>query len=909
MPAQALQKANIQDIYPLTPLQQGMYFHFLRGQLQTYYCQMSYRVTGNVDERLVKEAFTNLFHFHPVLKTVCVSQSGKLMGVVLNEVQVEMNCFDLSGHEKTDEALTLFKERDRDRSFDIEKELLMRLLLVRLGDGCYEFIWSHHHLIMDGWSLGILINDFYTLYRQLQQRQTPALKPVVYTTFLQWLERQDLSAARAYWLNYLSQYDEPASLREVNSLPFREGRLRTVLDWTVTRGLMDLAAVERVTLNTVVQALWGVVLSRYMDRPDVVFGTVVSGRPTAIADVEHIVGLFINTLPMRVRYDANTTFHQLLQQVRKNVMESESYQYYPLVEIQTESPLKDQLFDHLLVFENFPVTEQLTDGLRPESNAFLIQRVEAMERTHYDLNLLVSCRQDELSIEYKYNSNRYPDTFIQRINGKIIQLAKQAMDHPESPIVQLELADAGYSVSTVTSDGEDRQAGSAVPDLFRRHAEAFPDEIALEESDRAYTYSYLSQQVIQLSRLLHRKRPLLSVVPVLARIEVDTVIALLSILHSGNAFVIIDPSWPGERIRYVLEDINPSLVITNSDYSNMIPSGYEIFIAGHQKYSPEFNDHSFGAICMNDTAFVSYMSLGGGDIAGLAWDHYTLSRRLPEPIRGNHFAGAVYSVLAWTLGAAPSMLVNGQREYVLSHDKRVQGIGMEGEIAINGATLPLGYLNRPQLTKEKLVHDVILNTTFFLTGKRGRQTEDGKIEQLLSLGEIESAARAFPGIEQAVCLRSLNGPGGTSFSLYYTAGGFISTKEINGFLRQRLPANMMPAQCLQLDEMPLTVYGVPDRRKISAIVAMDNRPVTVPRDEVEIKLRSLWSAILEREEEGIDINTDFFYYGGHSLKAIRLNSMIQKHFNIKLSLDQFFSSPTVEGLAKQIKAIRTTIRI
>lgn len=422
MSRQTLTQSNIQDIYPLTPLQEGMYFHYLQGQKETYCCQMSWRVRGKVRKELVGEAFQRIFHLHPVLKTICISQGDKIMGVVLNEVLVKVEEIDISGHAETTPMLARLREEDRARAFQLDKELSMRLTLVTLAPDSYEFIWTHHHIIMDGWSLGILVNDFYTIYDQLG-KGLPVRPPArsTFMDFLQWMQQRDHSLSGAFWQNYLSGYRQPVFLGVADGVaskadaPYKDAMHSLDIDADLVNQLQTLAAGQRITLNTIVQAAWGITLCKIKKTTDVVFGAVVSGRPSVFPDVEHIVGLFIATIPVRVRLETSTTFRQLMADCWKALLDSENHQYYHLADIQVASSFKAALFDHLLVFENYPVSEQLADGNGSGQPAFDIEAVEVMERTNYDLTALVSCRQNDLKVEFRYNASRHDASFIRQL--------------------------------------------------------------------------------------------------------------------------------------------------------------------------------------------------------------------------------------------------------------------------------------------------------------------------------------------------------------------------------------------------------------------------------------------------------------------------------------------------------------
>ena len=250
---------------------------------------------------------------------------------------------------------------------------------------------------MDGWCLGILNSEFfeiYTGYFENRPYRLPSVKP--YRRYIQWLEKQDKQESARYWENYLDSFDEQTGVPKTEiSMEgkgrYMEGTVSLELDLEKTAVLNRLAAGNHVTLNTIIQTLWGLLLGKYNGKEDVVFGAVVSGRPFALEGVEYMVGLFINTIPVRIRFSDKMRFYQLLQQVQEEALACEPYHYHPLAEIQSRSALKQNLIDHILVFENYPVTEQIEDYAREKgkSDKILIKlsKVEVFEQTNYDFNI------------------------------------------------------------------------------------------------------------------------------------------------------------------------------------------------------------------------------------------------------------------------------------------------------------------------------------------------------------------------------------------------------------------------------------------------------------------------------------------------------------------------------------------
>jgi iturin family lipopeptide synthetase B/iturin family lipopeptide synthetase C len=363
--------------------------------------------------------------------------------VVLKEREVDFFYTDIrglaSGAEK-DEFINTYKANDRKRLFDLGRDVLMRVAIIRLAELEYIFIRSNHHILMDGWCRGILNSDFFEIYGCLVNGRQPRLSPVKpYRIFVEWLERQEKEEARNYWKQFLSGYDEAViipkkviderSVRQYN----REEYMFEVTGETPA-ALKQMAVTNNVTVSVILQAIWGILLSNYNNRRDVVFGVVVSGRPAEIDGVESMVGLFINTIPVRVRFNSDTTFSQLIRQLQGQTLESEPYQYSSLAEIQAESLLKQHLMDHFLTFLNYPAEGFIiNDGsgrLRlGEKSGLEVSGIVSLERSNYNLDVLIDFS-ERFTIKLRYNTNVYESNFMKnKLAVHIVEVIDQVVQN------------------------------------------------------------------------------------------------------------------------------------------------------------------------------------------------------------------------------------------------------------------------------------------------------------------------------------------------------------------------------------------------------------------------------------------------------------------------------------------------
>jgi len=296
---------NIQDAYPLSPLQEGLLFHSLANPEAGLYtgqftCQLS-RLNVAAFEQVWQRAIER----HAVLRTAFIwKKSKEPLQAVARRVSLPLKKFDWRAlpSAQQQEQLESYLAADRLEGFNLNRPPLLRLALFRVDDDSYRFVWSHHHLVLDGWSVAVLLKEVLTIYDALWRGAPIALdQPRPYTSYIAWLQQQDASAAASYWQNYLKDFTAPTPL-PASTLPQRStavsGKLQRQLSPELTTALQQQARRNRLTMNTLVQGAWSILLSRYSGASEVVFGATVSGRPAAIAGVEEIVGLFINTLPV-----------------------------------------------------------------------------------------------------------------------------------------------------------------------------------------------------------------------------------------------------------------------------------------------------------------------------------------------------------------------------------------------------------------------------------------------------------------------------------------------------------------------------------------------------------------------------------------------------------------------------------
>jgi Non-ribosomal peptide synthetase modules and related proteins len=356
---------NIEDLYELSPLQQGMLFdNLLTPESGVYVAQLNFLLKGRLNVAAFERAWQQVVNLNTVLRTsFSWEHTDKPLQMVHKRVDVPINVQDWRAMPRTDQKqkMEAYLREDRLKGFKLSQAPLMRLTLVRLADEEYEFTWSHHHLILDGWSVYLVFKELFQYYEAYCRGERIDLKPSrPYGDYMGWLQSRETAEAEAFWRATLGGFTTPTRLSiddgpASNAATGDYDNQRFNLSEGATASLQRFARQHKLTLNTVVQGVWSILLSRYSGSEDVVYGVVVSGRPTELGGVESMVGLFINTLPVRVQVPGDQVVSQWLRQLQSRQAEMRQYEYNSLVEIQgwSDVPRGEPLFEMIFVFENY----------------------------------------------------------------------------------------------------------------------------------------------------------------------------------------------------------------------------------------------------------------------------------------------------------------------------------------------------------------------------------------------------------------------------------------------------------------------------------------------------------------------------------------------------------------------------
>ncbi len=478
--------------------------------------------------------------------------------------------------------LERYRVADRERGFDLEHDVLMRLGLFKTASDTWEVVWSHPHVLLDGWSSGILLGELLAIY---QGRQLPP--PVPYTRYLQWIAAQDRPAALDRWRDRLAGYEDTASVPSDATAAESWGRDKLVSSWAMSSEATGrLAAISReigVTINTLVQAVWGLLLGRLSDRTDVVFGATVSGRPETLPGVEEMVGLFINTLPVRVRWRDEDSFADLARRLQDDSVSAQADGAVPLAEIQATTPARAALFDHILVFENFPLDERLR-RLGDGGDAWKVETVDVFERTHYPLALAVAHHDGRLHTRLTFDPAVYSADRIERLRHQWEHLTADLMANPGRRVRDASVLPAlerRAVVETFPHGSSGIEAPDTLLDLLEVQCRRDPDLVAVSLDARHLTQRELHERAAQVSAVLRAEGVGVDTpVAICLDRSIELVVGLLGILQAGGAYLPIDPEYPAARIAFMLDDSRVRVVVTRRGLlaDDVAPQARRLFV-------------------------------------------------------------------------------------------------------------------------------------------------------------------------------------------------------------------------------------------------------------------------------------------------------------------------------------------
>ena len=555
------QNLHISDVYPATGMQQGLLYHSELVK-DAYVTQLTLSLE-QIEPGVLKQAWQGVIARYDVLRTAFLLTDGGIRHqVVTDTAEISWRDVDLRGQSSSQQSAKVeaLQTQDKSRGFDATLPTLMRFTCIEMGAGQFKLIWSNHHALMDGWCLPVILSDLSHFYHSLQTGKPSGLAPVIpYGQYIGWLERQDIAKAQSFWTKSLASIVAPTALPS-SCLPESvcqdefPTKTRLTFNPDETLALETLAKNSRCTLNVLIQAAWGLLLSRYSGDETVIFGATVSGRPAELPGIETMVGLFINTLPVVMEIPPGTSVMNWLKSIHKRHIDLEDHGYLPLQDIQQLTQVKGQsLFDSIVVFENYPVDE--LQGTASNKNRLQIKGLAASEQTNYALSV-IAARSDVLELKLLSKPGLLADWQLSQLQKHIKNILSGLAANPHSCVQELALlssAEQDYQINEL-NDTCDQVEALGVHQWFERYVKRSPDNVALVSEQAEFTYDEVNSKANQLARYLAQQGVKANqYVGMVSERTPSMVVSMLAILKLGAVYVPMDANPPLSRLGYMME--------------------------------------------------------------------------------------------------------------------------------------------------------------------------------------------------------------------------------------------------------------------------------------------------------------------------------------------------------------------
>jgi amino acid adenylation domain-containing protein len=638
-----MSEKNIEVTYQLSSMQMGMLLHYLIDPGSGVYIQqLIASIHEQIDITAFQKAWEQVVARHSILRT-----SFRWEGIeeplqdVHAKVDLPFEHQDWREHSAPDQENKFeeFLKLDRQRGINLTSAPLMRLALFRMENDRYKFIWTSHHILSDGRSRHIVLNDMSEYYDGYRNGRSVRLDPALqFQKHIQWLQEKNFSESETFWRHLLRGFTAPVVIESApyikNGTAERSGKgtHRIQISKTVTSGLEEVARQNNLTLNTLVQAAWALLLSHYSGKEDIVFGAVRACRQSTVEGAEDIVGCFINTLPVRVQVSHDQSLLPWLKELREQNIAVRQHEQTPLSLVLgwSEVPRPTPLFESMIVFDN----SNLNTRLRSQSERWKRWDIEIIEETDFPL-VLYGFGRDKLTLKISYDRSRFDDVTAQNILQHLNNLLGGIAEGSDRPIGKLPiLTDSERDMILIEWNNTkvDYNLDLCLHEIFEAQAQKTPDAIAVSFEGTDLTYQELNQRANQLAHHLVK----LGVGPemlvgVCMERSIDLVIALYGILKAGGAYVPIDPQYPSERVAFMLEDTQVPVVLTQKRLQSRLSThGAKVIYleSDWDTIAEEMITNPDSGVLAENLAYVIYTSGSTGKPKGVMNTHQGIVNRL-----------------------------------------------------------------------------------------------------------------------------------------------------------------------------------------------------------------------------------------------------------------------------------------
>lgn len=674
-----IDKNNIENIFTLSPMQEGMLFHYLREpESELYFEQLSLGIKGDIDLRLFEEAWHFIVQTNEMLRTVFRWEKlKKPVQIVFKKRKITINYYDISNenNEIKDKLIEEMKTKDKKEKFDLN-DVPFRITLYKVHNQMYEMIISNHHILYDGWGTGIILKEFLTAYAELSNnRELIPPQKNSYKEYVKYLQNQDKDRGKLYWEEYLRNYENKAIFSNkrkngtVNhySFKFSEAFIEKLNSFTQK---------HKITLATLLYSAWGILLQKYSNSNDAVFGTTVSGRNIDIHGIESMVGLFINTVPLRVTTNKKDNALELIYKIDKNLQKRRDYETISLVDLKSYCRIdnRENLFNTAVVIENYP----LDNILFGENKLLDIIAYSIYEQTNFDLVMAVE-EADTMKITFSYKNNIFSEEMIKKILGHFCKIISELLDKPHILVEKIDMLTEKEKREIIYDFNDTKTKYSnekTIQDLFEEQVEETPNNIALIFKEEKLTYKEVNKRANSLARVLRKKGVKSDIkVGIMVKRSIEMIVGILAVLKAGGAYLPIDYTYPKNRIKYLLEDSDANILLVQDNSIRKIDFKGETINLNDKKLYKEENTNLEKVNKPTDLAYLIYTSGTTGKPKGVMIEHQGVVNYVcwanKNYLKGNNETFPLFSSISFDLTVTSifTPLISGGKVVIYENKK------------------------------------------------------------------------------------------------------------------------------------------------------------------------------------------------------------------------------------------------
>ncbi|MCB2311586.1 amino acid adenylation domain-containing protein [Clostridium tagluense] len=616
-----LDRNNIEDVMSLTSMQQGMLFHYIKDKQSTeYHEQLSLTINGNVNRDLLQKTWDFIVENNEMLRTIFRWKGiDKPVQLVLKKHQVLIQYKDFTKELDKDKSIENIKLKDLSYRIDITKETL-RIYLCKLKEDKYEIIISNHHILYDGWSNGIILKELMETYNCLfESKELTKLNKTKFSEFVKYTKSLNQVEQKKYWVNCLQNSDG-----KDNYFGYKEKGISKEVSYKIDIAkaniIRDFAKANKILFSSVLYGIWGVLVQKLSNSNDVLFGTTVSGRPGSIKSIDNMIGLFINTIPLRIKSEEKITFINLIHNVDTALNERKDFENTPLTDIKEYCGLgaNEDLFNSIIVIENYPLDMKLNNKV------LFIEKFSIIEKTNYNMTLEI-LNFDGLEFKFIFNSLAIDENMVNRLGRYLESLIDTLLDNKNIDVLEVNILSEEEKNQILYEFNDtqcDYMSDKTIQYFFETQVDKTPDNIAVVFEETELTYKELNEKANQLAREIRNKGVKAnSIVGIMVGRSPEMLVGILAILKAGGAYLPLDPQYPTDRIAYMIQDAKVEILIVDNKYAGNAKFNNEIININDKNIFNTKKENLDIVNSFGDLAYVIYTSGSTGKPKGIMIEH------------------------------------------------------------------------------------------------------------------------------------------------------------------------------------------------------------------------------------------------------------------------------------------------